>query len=613
MEAVPEHDFCFDGLAGTVSASENDVLFARLLLKTRGFSALAEGKLITYRSKILHGLLFFFVVAIFFVAYGTARHTGTSHEEISLNDGWQVKYNTSVYEDVDLRDLRLPVTNNGDWIVLTGTLPEDLPEHVTMRLHMIYSVTRVYIDDELVYEYGLSNYKEGHMLGYGTDFVSLPDDVSGKKIKITMSVTENNSFTTITPPELYASETALSSFYGARIFPFAVAVTLIVAGLAISLCTFCLYFKSYFMERLFCIGVFATCVGCWSLCNYSLTYIFTQNLELKTYMEYLSLYLVPFPILLYFREDVEARNKRTECFLYYAFILIEIQFYIITIIFTKANIAHLPSFVRLYQGFFVLVAFFVLYLIIEDLRKERSHVILSIGFGLIALISGRDIIMFNITKYGIVSWVESEYKSYAAAGVLILVIAMLVDFISEMNKRLYKNAETEFLEKIAYVDVLTDLFTRRKCEEIFASIESRNNDFAIIQFDINNLKVVNDDFGHEAGDELIKRFAEALRTNFVNGETLGRMGGDEFIAIISDITGYDIDAKLKSLYKLIDDDNALHEDIKLSVSSGYCTSLEIENAKVKTVYKEADKRMYASKEEYYKSIGYRRRRDDGKD
>lgn len=569
--------------------------------------------MINNRSKILHGLLFFFVVAIFAVAYVAARHAGTSHEGISLDEGWDIKYNSSVYEDVDLKNFKLPITHNGDWIVMSTTLPDNLPDHVTMRISMVFSVTRIYVDDELVYEYGLSDYHEGHMLGYGSDFVSLPDNVSGSRIKITMSVTENNTFTTITPPELYDSVYALSTYYSERSFSFVVAVTLVVAGLLISLCTFCLYFKAYFMERLFCIGVFATCVGCWSLCNYSLTYIFTQNLELKTYMEYLSLYLIPFPVLLYFREDVEARKKRAESFLFYAFLLVEIQFYIVSIIFTTTNIAHLPSFLRLYHGFFFLVAFFVLYLIIEDLRKERTHVILSIGFGLLAVISGRDIIMFNISKYGIASQTESEYKSYIAIGVMFLVISMLVDFISETRTQLYKNAETEFLERIAYVDVMTNLFTRRKCEEIFKSMETANNDFAIIQFDINNLKTVNDDFGHETGDELIKRFANALRANFADGETLGRMGGDEFIAIISDINGYDIDDKLKSLYKLIEDDNALHEEVKLSVSSGYCTSKEIEKAEAKSVYKEADKRMYAQKEEYYKSVGYRRRRGDGKE
>lgn len=564
----------------------------------------------TVRARVLHYTLLVFVIGMFFLAYGSAGINKVSADKIVMTDGWTIKYNDEIHENVSLNEFRVPVTDKGDWFVLTTTLPEELPEHTTMRIHTIFSVTQIYIDDERVFEFGLDDYENGRLLGYGTSFVSLPDDIEGKELKITMFVTENNAFSSITIPELYDTTTVFATYYGERIFPLAVAFTLIVAGLAIALVTTCLYFKSYSMERLFCIGVFAVCIGCWSMCNYSLSYIFTNSLRLKVYLEYYSLFLVPFPVLLYFREDVEERQRRWESFAFYALLLIEIQLYIVAIVTQFTNVRHLPDFVRIFQVYMGAVAIFIFYFVIRDLKEEKTHRVLSIGFALILIIAGRDLIVFNFTKYIATKGTESDYKSYIAAGVLMLVVTMLVDFISEMRKQMYKTAENDFLEKIAYVDVLTELYTRRKCEEVFTAIDGRNYEYAIVQFDLNNLKTTNDEFGHEAGDELIRRFAAILRGTFNEGETLGRMGGDEFIVMVTDAYDYDVEAKLKKMAELTEEDNALYEDIKVSYAVGYCKSVELDKPDAHAVYQEADKRMYKEKEAYYKKLGYKRRRYD---
>jgi len=394
------------------------------------------------------------------------------------------------------------------------------------------------------------------------------------------------------------------------VVPLGVAVTLVVVGLCISAITFCLYFKSYSMEKLFCVGVFSICVGLWSLCNYNLNYIFTDNLKTKVYLEYFSLYLVLFPMLLYFREDVEARQKRWESLFYYALILVEVQLFVISAVCQFTNALHLPVFLRAFQTLMAVVACYVAYYIIMDIKNAKGHIVLSVGYGFMLIIAVRDLVAFNVSKYTAARGNESNYRSYIAAGALVLVTCMLVDFVNEMRKRMYKTAETQFLEKIAYVDVLTDLYTRRKCEEVFDAIDKRHYEYALIQFDLNNLKSTNDDFGHEAGDELIKRFADIMRRTFTDGETLGRMGGDEFVVMIVDAYDYDIDEKLKLLEENIALDNEDHEDVKVSISAGYARSVEFENPEARLVYAEADKRMYKQKEAYYKNRGYKRRKYD---
>lgn len=563
-----------------------------------------------WKTKALLSILFAFSITMFFVIVWYSRINRNYSEQIELADGWTIKVNSDVYEDVNLNDFHIPFTMRGDWLVLTNKFPEDMIKNPTMRLHMIFCVTDVYIDGEKIYEFGMSEYKENKLLGYGTRFVSLPEDCAGKTIKITLSVTENNAFSTLTPITIYDESAYYQSFLGNLAIPLVVSVSLIVIGICISIVTFCLFFKDYSMERLFCIGVFSLCIGCWTLCSYNLDMVFTSSLRVKTYLEYLSLYLVCFPLLLYFREDVEQRGKRWESFFFYALLLIEIQMYVITFVLHMLNVAHFPVFVRPFQALMVLTAILVFILIIQDMKNRKMHSILLIGVIVLFIAAAHDLIVFDVIKYFQLGGAEGNYHSYVCIGALLFVVSMLADFINEMRKRMYVNAETEFYIKIAYVDVLTDLNTRRKIEEIFAQVEKRNYEYAIIQFDLNNLKNTNDTLGHEKGDELITRFADLLRKIYCHGETLGRMGGDEFIAVITDAYDYDVSKSLRELDAAIAEDNEKHEDVKVSVSYGYARSSEFEKPTTRDVYMTADRRMYVHKEMYYKLNGRGRRKYD---
>lgn len=565
------------------------------------------------KSKAFHYILFVCVMAMVIIVYAFAVKYRAEGKVTTLKSDYTITYNNSeTFEYVELDSFRLPVTNKGDVVILKRTLPEGLPNNTTMRMHMVFSVTQVIVDGKLIFEYGLDDYKEGKMLGYGTKFVPLPDGSAGKPLEIRMYVTEDNAFSTIAPPEIYMESSVVESFYGGLAIPLVVSTALIVVGICISIVTFCLYFKSYSMEKLFCVGVLAVCIGCWSLCSYNLDSIFTQSLRVKTYLEYLSFYLLMFPLLLYFRVDVENRGKKAETIVYYFLLFTELSLFVVACVCQAMGTVHFPDFVKPAQAIMAFGGLFILYLLIQDMRNEKSHKILVLGFVIMLFLAGRDLIMFNVYKYFAKEGTESDYNSYVAIGALALVVAMLVDFILEMKKQMYRNAEHEFLEKIAYEDVLTNLYTRRKCEEVFSEIDNRNYEFGIIQFDLNALKYTNDTYGHEAGDELIVSFANVLRNTFNEGEILGRMGGDEFIVIITDSYEYDFKRMLSKFEDELIVENSTNRLDKepVSASYGYCTSKELKNnPKANEVYLEADKRMYASKEKYYKKNGGRRRYD----
>lgn len=89
------------------------------------------------------------------------------------------------------------------------------------------------------------------------------------------------------------------------------------------------------------------------------------------------------------------------------------------------------------------------------------------------------------------------------------------------------------IEYLSYHDQLTGLYNRRFFEEELKRLDTVNNlPLGLIMVDVNGLKLINDSFGHKAGDLLLTKVAEVLTKSCENTEIVSRIGGDEFVIII---------------------------------------------------------------------------------
>ena len=155
------------------------------------------------------------------------------------------------------------------------------------------------------------------------------------------------------------------------------------------------------------------------------------------------------------------------------------------------------------------------------------------------------------------------------------------------------------LYSMAHIDSMTNLGNRRTFDEYMDDYINKEpeKDLMFFSFDLNELKAINDTYGHEAGDELIIGAAECMRDVFGPAAGIFRTGGDEFAAIVS----CEVDARDELIKRLMDSCPAL------SISMGHVGSDEEPGISLESMRREAEKRMYAQKSEYYRQEGKDRR------
>ena len=181
------------------------------------------------------------------------------------------------------------------------------------------------------------------------------------------------------------------------------------------------------------------------------------------------------------------------------------------------------------------------------------------------------------------------------------------DSVEELGIRLRSledqlSKQIAFVQSQAYVDGLTGLGNRSAYEEHVKRLDDEvrcgMGSFSIALFDMNGLKELNDQYGHDKGDQAILAVAAALRQVYGDAK-LYRIGGDEFIAV-SEQPDAALPARFGSL------DALLTESGLASVAKGFAQYEPINDGAFRAVFNRADLGMYNDKKAYYQSHTDRR-------
>ena len=146
------------------------------------------------------------------------------------------------------------------------------------------------------------------------------------------------------------------------------------------------------------------------------------------------------------------------------------------------------------------------------------------------------------------------------------------------------------LRTVAEIDSLTNLPNRYCYNEFLKETPLDGESVCIILFDINNLKYVNDTFGHSKGDELIKNASICISDCFLseNGKNCYRIGGDEFVAVLKNV---DVESVEECIAKF----KLRQKELNVSIAVGYEYAKNIVDIGYEKLFIEADLKMYENK------------------
>lgn len=154
----------------------------------------------------------------------------------------------------------------------------------------------------------------------------------------------------------------------------------------------------------------------------------------------------------------------------------------------------------------------------------------------------------------------------ASTGEIVGAVQSFVD----MSDKIAALEQVRRLQDLAYLDTLTGLANRRFLEE---ALDARLNEsgrygwtLGVIMMDIDHFKAVNDTYGHEAGDRVLQTVARTLRGATRSYDLVGRWGGEEFLAILTNTSPEDLLAIAERYRALVEQSDVLYKRKRLRVT-----------------------------------------------
>ncbi|WP_302940088.1 ATP-binding protein [Senegalimassilia anaerobia] len=177
------------------------------------------------------------------------------------------------------------------------------------------------------------------------------------------------------------------------------------------------------------------------------------------------------------------------------------------------------------------------------------------------------------------------------------IVGLLALFAIELVRALHTAALNRQLQRKVYLDEATGLLNKNKCEEILSQPGpiGPESPLAVFVFDLNNLRTINNNLGHEKGDEYIRSFALQLAKVQSPLCFTGRYGGDEFLAVLRNADAEQATALLDQVRRNADEYSQAHPDMPISYAAGYALSSEFESPTMRELFRQADKNMYIDK------------------
>lgn len=542
------------------------------------------------KSKVIERVLIFFICLAMLLVLSGKLNVGQSNmpvEVSEVSEGWYYM-NAGQKIPVSL-PLAIPL-DSGEALTLycDGLTAENAHQILTTR-GAVYRL-RIAIGSQVLYQYDDASFPRNTQMASKVNCTAvLPDTYDGETVSFTY---QNPSGGVCEIPEVYAGAADSVFFYHCAKDAFTLITLFVMAILGVLTVCISLYLKYMKVgeKRFADIACFLLLCVCWFLTDSSLAQMISGSSPMIRYISFYAFMLLAVPML-HFIKNTEAMKN---CHIINIIIWL---FYGNAILQSLLNYFGFFDFVDmlilthilLFGGIIVLMV-----LLINAYRKSGDKELYTILMSF-AVVAGGGVV--SLILYWLLE--ISYYEVFFEVGIVIFIILLIRVLIITMVQNLKFKTEAQVYQRLAKEDRLTGMKNRRAFEELIAEIEKNINSYDslfLVFMDLNQLKKINDTLGHNVGDELIIASAQCIEKAYGSLGSCFRIGGDEFCAILPNITltEQQLSARLDTEIRFY---NNICSKYQLSIARGI-SNLRDAGGNVKTISdwkEEADLKMYENK------------------
>lgn len=487
----------------------------------------------------------------------------------------------------------------GNLIVITKKLNEaDITENAVM-FYAKQADTKVYLDEELIWQDPEWETPFPMLSGAYWRIVKIPSAYEGKTLRIEM-IPEIDKYAGEIQP-VYTGEKSALIYMVARqgivflllgVIAFVLGGAILVVGLSMSR-------HGVIAARMYYLGLLSIVIGIWGSLEARATQLFTGNIPRASFVIFACFALIPVLVMAFILTYESLRDRWYMKTLFYA----SVVNFVMQQIFQITGVLYYMQMIAVVHLLLILIVVGLIAAFIEMKKQPegKQDYFIYKAILILTFFGVADIIWFYLFTAGRVG-------GFIRVGILFFIAYLGYDTLRQIEELRLQEAKNSSYKELAFTDIMTGLDNRTSFTHTMEVIRKQNSgedeehgnlSWIIMMVDMNCLKKINDEYGHDKGDEAIFKLASYLKEYFGPVGQCFRIGGDEFCVLAPDIEPEHFEKiceEFRTAMKKEDTELAY----PFSASMGY---VPVDEKGVDECLKIADAKMYEEKRKTMPSRG----------
>lgn len=542
------------------------------------------------------GYLLFIICTILFLP-DASRNLWQGLKDCTVYDkGWHAETATQV-KDLDTLPIFFYTENEEQDIWLSKKL-ENISNGDCIGFFSFQQQASILLDGKTVYEFVPTDYANSSTPGNKWNFLPLNEDDNGKTVTIHIYQCYSKDRVTI-PTIYYGTQAGIAISYISSELP-RVFLSLVMILFGVLIGIFCILNRQRtdIGHGLQWLALFALFRGVWGTIEGNLYSFFVSRLLLMSQISYLSLKLAVVTYLQFINAFMfDGKNR-----IFKILTICSVMEFWITTALQLLGICDFANTVFITHVILLIAAVYACFCIMRTVNNQRkdtmailsakrknTHFAQLLCTLIVIVTSIIDMIRYYTTN-------SPDVARYTRIGDIIFITTMSLALFLDFIYLIRIGHKAALIREEASLDPMTKLRNRASFEKDIERINKKHRkENSIIILDLNNLKLFNDQHGHDAGDQYIVTASELIRDTFSPWGNAYRIGGDEFCIIAEKLTEQKFMELQASIEQQMNDMFTLEDSLHMAVASGYACFDSSKDTNLRDTMKRADEQMYKRK------------------